>query len=198
MFNRLIKRNSFKITLDLLWYMGLGVVGTFLLVMWVSTLVNWTGKEFSSIGWLIALVFMYVIHGMRAVVKNWRAEARAPIDVLYSPGDVVDKLTILDLKLAKFKDSNKLDIIREETFKTTLFLSELIRSADPDKQALQELSDELEAINRRQWEYENQVRSEGGSEATQAARSNNMKRVRVKNEINRLFNFPTEQKEYVS
>ena len=70
-----------------------------------------------------------------------------------SVGELLDKLTILEIKLEKINDKGSLKIIEKEyqALKNT-DLSEI------DKKQYKSLFDELKSINRKLWDIENEKR----------------------------------------
>ena len=116
--------------------------------------------------------------------------------LLISPGDLWDKLTILQIK--KDKQAGNIKIVEDEEKRTTTLLdkiNELKTAIDFKQMQLHLLLKELQKINKEQWDWEDKVR-QGDLEAAQGARECNSRRVQCKNEINKLYNFPFEQKCY--
>jgi predicted RNase H-like nuclease (RuvC/YqgF family) len=72
-----------------------------------------------------------------------------------SNGELIDKITILSIKLKKIKDVNKLDNINNELTELNPFLSEL---KSEYKDELNNLITELEDINLELWEVEDKIR----------------------------------------
>ncbi len=78
----------------------------------------------------------------------------ASIAVETSPGELIDKITILEIKAARISDGAKLVNIRRE-------LAVLAATRDrciPRSAALDDLTDELRAINGRLWDIEDDIR----------------------------------------
>lgn len=118
-----------------------------------------------------------------------------------SIGEVVDKITILSIKLNKIKNDKKLKNIRKEY---DLLFSSLETSGIEVDSAL---FTKLETINLKLWEIEDKIRIKEANkkfddEFIQLARSvyiNNDKRSVVKREINIKYGSNIiEEKEYVS
>lgn len=121
------------------------------------------------------------------------------IDV--SIGEIVDKATILSIKLEKFKDPDKRENVRKE-------LDNL--SAEMEKSGIKPNSAEFESlqkINLKLWDIEDEIRikearKEFDDEFIQLARSvyfNNDKRAAIKKQINLKYKSDLiEEKEYVS
>lgn len=103
-----------------------------------------------------------------------------------SNGEIIDKLTILSLKLTHIKDSDKLANIRKEHD----ILSEAARKIGIDKN--DELYKQMIKINEKLWEIEDRIRDcenrkDFGDEFIELARSvyiTNDERSRIKKEIN--------------
>ena len=72
-----------------------------------------------------------------------------------SNGELIDKITILSIKLKKIKDVNKLDNINNELTELNPFLSEL---KSEYKDELNNLITELEDINLELWNVEDKIR----------------------------------------
>ena len=116
-------------------------------------------------------------------------EIEAPLSV----GEVIDKLTILEIKLIKVKDENKLKFVKSEK----LLLEEKLNNLKIyDNNALLELKNKIFEINTKLWEIEDKIRifekeKKFDDDFIALARSvyiTNDKRFEVKNEINLLFN----------
>tara|TARA_B100001939_G_C16903259_1_gene601024 strand:- start:309 stop:698 length:390 start_codon:yes stop_codon:yes gene_type:complete len=116
-------------------------------------------------------------------------EIEAPLSV----GEVIDKLTILEIKLIKVKDENKLKFVKSEKL---LLEQKLNNLKIYDNNALLKLKNKLFEINSKLWEIEDKIRifekeKKFDDDFIALARSvyiTNDKRFEVKNEINLLFN----------
>ena len=117
-----------------------------------------------------------------------------------SVGELLDKLTILEIKLEKINDKDSLKIIEKEyqALKNT-DLSEI------DKKQYKSLFDELKSINRKLWDIENEKRlcekkSDFGEKFIKLSRDvhfMNDNRAKVKSKINKIFGSSIEEvKEY--
>jgi len=114
-----------------------------------------------------------------------------PICIEVSPGDLVDKLTILEIKLEQIKNEEQLKNIRTE-YKTIKhsFNSNLKASPKLDK-----LLANLKSINQKLWDIEDEIRkferekkfNERFIELARLVYITNDKRAKVKREINQLF-----------
>jgi hypothetical protein len=107
-----------------------------------------------------------------------------------SIGDVIDKISILEIKSKKIKDQDKLVNIKKEF---DILLSVVVKTIDWDSAS--ELYLELIEINSKLWDIEDNIRikeknKEFDSEFIELARSvyyTNDERFRVKSEINKKF-----------
>jgi len=116
-------------------------------------------------------------------------------------GEIVDKFTILSIKLQKIIDGSKLENIRREHDLLTEALSVLgIAAEDPDLVALQ-------AVNLKLWEIEDQIRRKEADRRfdeafIQLARSvyiNNDRRAELKRRINlKTGSVLVEEKDYAA
>lgn len=134
--------------------------------------------------------------------------------LLVDPGDLWDRITILDIKIIKLEE--KLEKLRKtENIKEKVDIEDKLKVTERQYDRARQLADllirntglidfitlfrlvsELRDRNEKQWELEDRVRTEISWEAAKAARHNNSKRVEIKNKINKLYGFPTEVKEY--
>ena len=115
-----------------------------------------------------------------------------------SVGELLDKLTILEIKLEKISDKESLKIIEKEY--------QILNKTDGvDKNQYKALFDELKSTNRKLWDIENEKRlceknSDFGEKFIQVSRDvhfMNDKRAKIKKEINRTFGSNIEEvKEY--
>jgi hypothetical protein len=104
-----------------------------------------------------------------------------------SNGELLDKLTILKIKLNNISDSNKLYNVRQELQELTPMCNELL-----DNFIIQHLVDELLITNKLLWDVEDRIREkellkEFDEEFISLARNiyvTNDKRARLKKEIN--------------
>ena len=116
-------------------------------------------------------------------------EIEAPLSI----GEVIDKITILEIKLIKVKDENKLKFVKSEK---SLLEEKLNNLNIYDNQARLRLKNKLFKINSKLWEIEDKIRifekeKTFDDDFVALARSvyiTNDKRFEVKNEINLLFN----------
>jgi len=102
-----------------------------------------------------------------------------------SNGEIIDKLTIIQIKLERIKDKTKLANLKKEYNELITISSSIISSADPLYKALYEVNCEL-------WDIEDQIRDlernkNFGDEFVATARAvyfKNDRRSEIKREIN--------------
>ena len=110
-----------------------------------------------------------------------------------SLGELVDKITILEIKKERIQDENKLKNVIVELNALRKVLSKCLSNKEYDK--LLKLLEELKQINLKLWIIEDEIRDwerkkEFGSEFIQLARSvyfTNDERANIKKNINILF-----------
>lgn len=125
------------------------------------------------------------------------------MDAILTPvsiGELIDKITILEIKAERIDDATKLANVRTELDGLLPLLQQL--DAQP---ALAALKTQLKAINERMWEIQDQLRDKEAAQVfdeafIQLARGvygTNGERVQVKNEINRVAGSAlVEEKQY--
>jgi hypothetical protein len=102
-----------------------------------------------------------------------------------SNGEIIDKLTILQIKLERINDSGKLDNIRKEYEELRKVTGSILSTADPLYTSLYEVNCEL-------WDIEDHIRNlernkDFGKDFVETARSvyfRNDKRAELKRQIN--------------
>ncbi|HKQ83903.1 MAG TPA: DUF6165 family protein [Steroidobacteraceae bacterium] len=118
-----------------------------------------------------------------------------------SPGELIDKLTILEIKAERIQDAAKLTNVRHEL----KLLEETWRKSGHDQRVIQTQWDELRRINAELWDIEDLIREEERAQRFEAefirlARAvyvTNDARARVKREINtQLGSKIVEEKSY--
>ena len=123
------------------------------------------------------------------------------IEIPVSFGELIDKLTILEIKKSKITDNEKLKNIQLE-FE---LLNKKYKTILNDTNELQVFYDALLKVNSKLWEIEDKIRilennKEFNEEFIDLARSvykSNDERFAIKNEINKTFDSEIqEQKEY--
>ena len=115
----------------------------------------------------------------------------ASISVEISPGELIDKITILEIKLERIEDEAKLKNVKIEWETLTRSRDDAIEAA-PE---LEKLTAELKESNERLWEIEDDIRQcerdkDFGDRFVELARAvyvNNDQRSRLKREINELL-----------
>ena len=108
-----------------------------------------------------------------------------------SPGELIDKITILEIKLERLDDTAKIDNVRTELDT----LAETRAAVVPASPELASLTAELKEINGRLWEIEDSIRErerdkDFGPDFVELARGvymTNDRRSRVKRRINELL-----------
>ena len=113
------------------------------------------------------------------------------ISVEVSPGELIDKITILGIKLERIEDEDKLKNVKLEWETLTRARDEAIE-ATPE---LEKLTAGLKEFNERLWEIEDDIRQcerdkDFGDKFVELARAvyaNNDQRSRLKREINELL-----------
>lgn len=126
------------------------------------------------------------------------------MDAILTPvsiGELIDKITILEIKAERIDDAAKLANVRTE-LDGLLPLYATQRSNQP---ALEALKQQLKVINERMWDIQDQLRDKEAAQVfddafVQLARGvyrTNGERVQVKNEINRMAGSAlVEEKQY--
>ena len=115
----------------------------------------------------------------------------ASISVEVSSGELIDKITILEIKLERMDDEDKLKNVKLEWGTLTRARDEAIE-ATPE---LEKLTAALKQSNERLWEIEDDIRQferdkDFGDKFVELARAiyiNNDQRARLKREINELL-----------
>lgn len=105
-----------------------------------------------------------------------------------SPGELIDKITILEIKMEEIHDAEKIVHVEREL----ILLTEVIKRELPASEKLTELHLELRTINKKIWDTENDVREFWNDDqkflnAARASHFENDARARVKREINQLL-----------
>lgn len=73
-----------------------------------------------------------------------------------SPGELLDKITILRIKSERIQDPEKLENVRKELH----MLDEIWSQAVAEDATIQQLTDELTSINQALWDIEDDIRDE--------------------------------------
>tara|TARA_B100001057_G_C22682993_1_gene884518 strand:- start:151 stop:537 length:387 start_codon:yes stop_codon:yes gene_type:complete len=122
------------------------------------------------------------------------------INIPVSLGELIDKITILEIKSSKIRNSNKKLNIEKELY----LLSEIFQKIDLKSDELKMLTKKLKKINEKLWNIEDNIRvfekdKNFGEEFIKTAREVyflNDKRFEVKNEINNEFNSEIIEEKY--
>jgi hypothetical protein len=140
---------------------------------------------------------------VEAISKLSRAAGTRQVFVPVSPGELIDKMTILEIKSERMTDLAKLTYVRQEL----TMLQQALADSGIRVEGISELKDELKAVNERLWEVEDQIRfcersDDFGNAFIDLARSvcrHNDARSALKAKINQLLKSPiAEQKEYTA
>ena len=116
---------------------------------------------------------------------------KTSVSIEVAPGELIDKITILEIKLERIKDGDKLANVRLE-WETLVKARDAVIEATPK---LDLLSAELKAANEALWDIEDDIRDcerdkDFGDAFVQLARSvyiSNDKRAALKREISELL-----------
>jgi uncharacterized protein DUF6165 len=129
------------------------------------------------------------------------AQGSAPM-VALSWGEVIDKITILEIKQQRLSSAGAIDNVRRE-----LAALNNIVAGTTAPEGLAALKQALRAINEKLWDIENKIRAKEAASAfdqqfIELARSvyvNNDERAKLKREINKLLKSGlVEEKQYTS
>lgn len=112
-----------------------------------------------------------------------------------SPGELVDKITILEIKKKNVKAASKLKIIKTELLLLQKILSEMMSASNRIKTAILTEKKKLMGVNRQLWDIENRIRAMEAKqsfdkefiEIARLVYITNDKRSAIKNKINILF-----------
>ena len=113
------------------------------------------------------------------------------INIPISPGELLDKITILEIKSEQIQDKDKLENVQNEL----ALLSKIWQETIEDDKTIQHLKNELKSNNQNLWEIEDKIRikeshKEFDQEFIDLARSvyfENDKRAATKKEVNNLL-----------
>ena len=129
--------------------------------------------------------------GSTQIRKTPAATAPGEIAVKVSPGELLDKITILQIKRQRFTDPAKLANVGHELDLLRAILDRAVRGST----GLDRLTDELRSVNEALWEIEDQIRccereQDFGPRFIEVARSvyqQNDRRAAIKRQINELL-----------
>jgi hypothetical protein len=110
------------------------------------------------------------------------------IQIPVSPAELIDKITILEIKIEEFDDEIKRKNVSTELELLRTILESQLISGD----TLSKLYTELRIVNKKIWDTENDVRKFWDDEmrfqhAARESHYNNDERARIKKEINKLL-----------
>ena len=126
-----------------------------------------------------------------------------PVMIAISPGELIDKITILEIKIARISDASKLANVRHEFETLIKMCDEQIEPSD----RLAALTAELKTINTELWDIEDDIRDlerakDFGAEFIRLARAvyqTNDRRATTKRLINDVLNSDlVEEKSYAA
>jgi plasmid replication initiation protein len=129
------------------------------------------------------------------------AAAIGPLSIEVAPGELIDKITILEIKSERIADPAKLANVRTEL----ATLAAARRRSISDSAALSGLSQQLKAVNEALWDIEDAIRlcerdQDFGPRFVELARSvyrQNDRRAAIKRKINELLGSKLiEEKDY--
>ena len=112
-----------------------------------------------------------------------------------SPGELVDKITILEIKKKNIKAAAKLKLIKTELSHLTKILNEMISNSKRIKPAVLTEKKKLSTVNKKLWDIENRIRAKeakqsfdkGFIELARLVYITNDSRSEIKDRINILF-----------
>ncbi len=121
------------------------------------------------------------------------------IRITVSPGELLDRITILEVRLSRTQEEAQAAAVREAKNLVKVFTT-----AVPMNDLVNDLWDTLRAVNADIWDAEDVIRlcmkaGEFGPLFVKAAReahAKNDERARLKAEVNRLLGAPVEEKSY--
>ena len=108
-----------------------------------------------------------------------------------SAGELIDKITILEIKKTRINDSEKLQDVEKELST----LNDTLKKSIFDKSKIQELIEKLKSINLKLWDIENEKRlaekkNDFGKKFIELSRNvykNNDERAKIKLELNNIL-----------
>ena len=116
---------------------------------------------------------------------------KTSVSIELSPGELIDKITILEIKLERMDDAEKLKNVKSEWEMLTAAGDGVVKPS----LKLERLTAELKEVNQRLWDIEDDIREcerekDFGDKFIELARGvylNNDRRSRVKRRINELL-----------
>lgn len=153
----------------------------------------------------------HLLHADCPDANNWVSQQDvlmgSLIFVPVSIGEMIDKITILQIKASRFTDEIKRFNVLTELRALECVLGDLLRDQEADMQQCTNLTEQLHEINEMLWEIEDAIRAKEAElcfdeQFIELARSvyfTNDERGRVKKALNNLFHSAlTEEKTYTS
>jgi hypothetical protein len=128
------------------------------------------------------------------------------VAIFVPPGELADKITILEIKSRRVKDTKKLASVKKELGLLKISLAELLKENKNKKIRLSALKKKLYGINAKLWDIEDEIRKlelkkDFGEKFIRLARAvyiTNDERSKAKSAINTLFGSQlNEVKQYV-
>jgi septal ring factor EnvC (AmiA/AmiB activator) len=128
------------------------------------------------------------------------------VAIFVPPGELADKITILEIKSRRVKDTKKLASVKKELGLLKISLAELLKENKNKKIRLSTLKKKLYGINAKLWDIEDEIRKlelkkDFGEKFIRLARAvyiTNDERSKAKSAINTLFGSQlNEVKQYV-
>jgi predicted nucleic acid-binding Zn-ribbon protein len=115
--------------------------------------------------------------------------------ILVSPGELLDKITILEIKKSRIKQKERLGVIKKELTLLNISLSEMLKIKKKLKTSLSKEKKNLYSTNLKLWNIENKIRAKEAKklfdkefiELARAVYITNDTRSAIKNDINLLF-----------
>ena len=116
------------------------------------------------------------------------------ITVEISPGELLDKISILEIKIEKIKDNDSISQIQKE-YKILKSGQRALMEITPEKEGIEKLFLNLKSINLILWDIEDKIRvceknKDFSKKFIELARNvyiNNDKRAKIKSELNKLL-----------
>lgn len=128
-------------------------------------------------------------------MSNIQKTAIDQLSIPVSPGELLDKISILTLKSERIQDADQLEYVSDERRLLTAVWQATGVSDSEHALAIQQLSDDLQIINAQLWDIEDQLRayeskknfSDDFVQLARAVYLTNDKRAAVKKSINELL-----------
>lgn len=127
--------------------------------------------------------------------------------ILVPPGEMADKITILEIKSRRVKDKHKLALVKKELRLLRITQATLLKEHKTKKIKFTALKKKLYSVNLKLWNIEDEIRKleakkdfdEGFIKLARSVYITNDMRAKIKNDINALFGSSLrEVKQYVN